>query len=122
MRFLYEIYPPPRKQIVWEMLPPPQPLSKLGLLFEPRSHEEVVFPFSKLHEKVGFPYITLLQATYPDIYALDIDRAVKRIEVEVYASQFNHDPKGCDFIVCWENDLETKPEDWPEIIQLKDHL
>ena len=123
MRFLYETFPPPREKIVWgKPLPPPQPLNKLGLLFEPQTHEEMMFLFSKLHEKAGFPYITKIQAAYPDVYALDNDRTVKRIEIETYASQFDHDPKGCEYIVCWENDLESVPEDWPEIIQLKDYL
>lgn len=122
-RFLYETYPPPKEKISWGLPKPPEPLNKLGLLFEPRSHDEVMFLFSKMHEKIGFPYITKIHTAYPDVLALDNDRTVKRIEIETFASQFEgHDPKGCDFIVCWENDLETVPEDWPEIIQLKDYL
>ena len=120
-RFLYEMYPPPLT------LPPkeeqPKPLSELGLMFEPQSHEEVMFLFSKLHEKIGFPYITKIQKEYPDVFALDDNRKIIRMEIETYASQFEgHDPKGCDVIVCWENDLERVPEGWPEIIQLKDYL
>jgi len=121
-RFLYETYPPPKEKISWGLPKPPEPLNKLGLLFEPRSHDEVMFLFSKMHEKIGFPYITKIHTAYPDVLALDNDRTVKRIEIETFASQFDHNPKGCDFIVCWENDLETVPEDWPEIIQLKDYL
>jgi hypothetical protein len=123
MRFLYEMFPPSREKIQWgKPAPAPQPLNKLGLLFEPQTHEEMIFLFSKTHEKIGFPYVTKIQAAYPDVFALDNDRTMKRIEIETFASQFDHDPKGCDFIVCWENDLETVPEDWPEIIQLKDYL
>ena len=81
-----------------------------------------MFLFSKLHEKIGFFYITKIQKEYPDIYAINSERAIKRLEIETYASQFNHDPKGCDFIVCWENDLEERQDDWPEIIQLKDYI
>ena len=121
-RFLYEMFPPPREKIAWGKPTEPQPLNKLGLLFEPQTHEEMMFLFSKIHEKIGFPYITKIQAAYPDVFALDNDRTVKRVEIETFASQFDHDPKGCDFIVCWENDLETVPEDWPEIIPLKDYL
>lgn len=81
MRFLYEMFPPPREKIVWgKPAPAPQPLNKLGLLFEPQTHEEMMFLFSKLHEKIGFPYITKIQAAYPDVYALDNDRTVKRID------------------------------------------
>lgn len=122
MRFLYEIYPPPRQPPPPGRPAQPQPLNKLGLLFEPQTHEEMMFLFSKMHEKIGFPYITKIHTAYPDVLALDNNRTVKRIEIETFASQFNHDPKGCDFIVCWENNLETVPEDWPEIIQLKDYL
>jgi hypothetical protein len=123
-RFLYDMYPPPRPSPPPEGKPSePKPLSELGLLFEPQSHDEVMFLFSKLHEKIGFPYITKIQATYPDVFALDNDRMIKRIEIETYASQFEgHDPKSCDFIVCWENDLEEDRKGWPEIIQLKDYL
>lgn len=122
MWFLYEMFPPPREKIAWGRPAEPEPLNKMGLLFGPQTHEEMMFLFSKMHEKIGFPYITKIQGAYPDVFALDNDRTVKRIEIETFASQFDHDPKGCDFIVCWENDLETVPEDWPEIIQLKDYL
>lgn len=121
-RFLYEMYPPPREPGRWGKTIQSKPLTNLGLLFEPQTHEEVMFLFSKMHEKIGFPYITKIQEPYPDVLALDNDRTVRKIEIETLASQFNHDPKGCDFIVCWENDLETVPEDWPEVIQLKDFL
>jgi len=53
---------------------------------------------------------------------MDKERDIKKIEFEVRASGFiehGHDRKGCDFIVCWENDLESN-EDLPQIIQLKD--
>jgi len=122
MRFLYETYPPPRVAEPERPTKPPEPLNSLGLLFSPISHEEVMFLFSKMHAKIGFPYITRIQAGYPDVEALDNDRSIKRIEIEIYTSRFNHDPKGCDIIVCWENDLEEIPDDWPEIIQLKDYL
>ena len=123
MWFLYEMFPPPREKILGGRPAQPEPLNKLGLLFEPQTHEEMMFLFSKTHEKIGFPYITKIQAAYPDVFALDNDRTVKRIEIETFASQFEgHDPKGCDIIVCWENDLEEVPEDWPEIIQLKDYI
>lgn len=122
-RFLYEMYPPPKEKIQWEKPAPPEPLNKLGLLFAPLTHEEMMFIFSKIHEKIGFPYIIKIQTAYPDVVALDNDRTMKRIEIETFASQFKgHDPKDCDVIVCWENDLTEIPKDWPEIIQLKDYI
>ncbi len=122
MRFLYEMYPPPRDKISWVKPIIPQPLSGVGLLFSPQTHEEMVFLFAKMHDKIGFPYITRVQTAYPDVFVLDQDRKIKGVEIEVIASQFDHDPKKCDVIVCWENDLDTVPEDWPEIIQLKDYM
>jgi len=124
MRFLYEMYPPQKRStfITQRISAPPEPLNKLGLLFRPQSHDEMMFLFSKLHTKIGFPYITKIQAAYPDVETLDNNRTIKKIEIETYTSQFNHDPKDCDIIVCWENDLEEIPKNWPEIIQLKDYL
>ncbi|MHA1665617.1 MAG: hypothetical protein ACTSVW_07285 [Candidatus Njordarchaeales archaeon] len=121
MKFLYKKYPPPPPQYP-KNRPTPEPLNKLGLLFSPTSHDEVMFLFAKLHVKMGFPYIIKIQAEYPDVLVMDNDRSIKRIEIETYASQFNHDPKGCDIIICWENDLPEIPNNWPEIIQLKDYL
>ncbi len=121
-RFLYTKYPPP-KIVISGKPSETKPLNELGLLFEPYYHDEVIFLFSKLHEKVGFPYIIRIQTEYPDIQAIDSERETKTLEIETYASQFSgHDPKDCDFIVCWENDLNEVPEDWPKIIQLKDYL
>jgi len=121
MRFLYDMFPPPKEKNLWGKPAQPEPLNELGLLFEPQSHDEMMFLFSKVHKKVGFPYITKIQKDYPDVFALDNDRTMKRIEIETYASQFEgHEPKGCDAIVCWENDLDIVPENWPKIIALKD--
>jgi len=121
-RFLYETYPPPREPGKWGTPRQPKPLNELGLLFEPQSHEEVMFLFSKLHEKIGFPYITKIQKEFPDVFAIDNDRVVRTIEIETYSSQFDHPPEGCNFIVCWENDTEPIPEGWPKVIQLKDYI
>lgn len=121
-RFLYEMYTPPSYAQISEEDFIPKPLNALGLLFEPKSHDEVIFLFSKLHIELNFPYITKIQRDYPDIFVLDDNREIKKIEIETYASQFNHDPNGCDYIVCWENDLDEVMDDWPEIIQLKDFI
>ena len=122
-RFLYTVFPQPKITIIGGKPVKSKPLNELGLLFEPYFHDEIIFLFSKLHEKVGFPYIIRIQTDYPDILAIDTERKQVTIEIETYASQFKgHDPKGCDYIVCWENDLNEIIEDWPKIIQLKDYL
>ena len=123
MRFLYIEYTPPKppKSNIGAQIKPIS-TTKFGLLYEPKSHDETLFLFSKLHEHMGFPYIMKIQKEYPDVFAIDENRNQKRIEIETWASQFDHSPEGCDYIVCWENDLETIPDDWPEIIQIKDYL
>jgi len=122
-RFLHNMYPLSEKERTREQEPvSPDQLRGYGLLFTPVMHEEVVFLFSKLHEKIGFPLIMKIQQAFPDVYAIDASRKPKRIEIETLASQFDHNPADCDVIVCWENDLEQKPEGWPEVIQLRDYL
>lgn len=98
------------------------PLNRWGLLFAPRNHEETMYMFSVLHKDLGFPYILQLGTPYPDVTAINEKGETKRIEIELFASQFDHDPKGCDYIVCWENDFPEKPLNYPEIIALKDYL
>lgn len=98
------------------------PLNKWGLLFQPRNHEEIMYLFSMLHREIGFPYIISMGQPYPDVIAINSKGETKRIEIELFASQFDHDPKGCDYIVSWENDLEEKATDLPEIIALRDYL
>jgi hypothetical protein len=120
-RFLYDQFPPQR-------IPPPtkiiKPLHPLGILFEPEYEQEVVYLFSVFHRELGFPYIIKIRNEFPDALVMDKKREVKGIEFEVRASDFiqhKHDKKGCDFIVCWENDLEGN-EDLPPIIALKDFV
>lgn len=52
-----------------------------------------------------------------------------RIEFEHKSSNFDHDPKGCDIIVCWEDNLSQKQKgemdiikNGIEIISLKDKI
>jgi hypothetical protein len=119
--FLYDTFPP-------ERIPSPSksvvPLHPLGILFEPEYEQEVVYLFSAFHRELDFPYIIKIRNEFPDAIVMDKKKDVKRIEFEVRASDFiqhKHDKKGCDFIVCWENDLE-KREDLPSIISLKDFI
>lgn len=124
--FLYKSFPPPRELYG---VPPPReerlrPLGATRLLFEPTYHEEVIAMFSIFHRELGFPYIVRIRPYYPDAQVIDEDGEMKDVEFELRSSYFRgHDPKLCDFIVCWEDDLgEKAPEDWPEIISLKEKL
>jgi hypothetical protein len=116
-RFLYEDFstglPPGASEVTSSYGMPATPLNKWGLLFAPRTHEEVVYLFSLLHREIKFPYIVTIQEPYPDITAINDKGEIKKIEIELFASQFaGHDPKGCDYLVCWENDLDQKPADY----------
>ena len=125
-RFLYHFFgtgiPPRASEATTLSGIPIAPLNKWGLLFAPRCHEEVMYLFSILHREIGFPYIVSIGTEYPDVTAIDDKGETKKLEIEVYATQFNHDPKGCNFIICWENDMKEARKNYPEIIALKDYL
>jgi hypothetical protein len=105
-----------------------KPFSPLGLIAEPKYEQEVVFLFSKYHIKLGFPLITKIAPAFPDAEVLDDKGRQKKIEFEVFSSDFlshGHDPKGCDFILCWEDNLSEEQKlskGLPPIISLKDEL
>ena len=68
---------------------------------------EVVFLLGVLAADAG---ITLTEGSdaYPDAFLiLDSDdaRTVIRTEIEYAASNFNHDPAGCDLVLCWLADV-----------------
>lgn len=120
-KFLYEKFPPER---ITQIAKETTPLYHLGILFEPEYEQEVVYLFAIFHRELGFPYIIKIRNEFPDVWVIDKNRDKKRIEIEVKASDFilhKHDKKGCDFIVCWENDIENG-EDLPQIIALKDFI
>ena len=93
-----------------------------GCLYAPTNEQGVVFLFGAMAADLGYAVETL-GVRFPDCRAKfhlsgggwrDL-----RIELEYKASNFllhGHDPKGCDLIVCWEND-------WPEcpvpVVELK---
>lgn len=98
-------------------------LKKLGLKNIPYYHDEVVCLFGKLHKDLGFIEINEIQPKYPDAIVVDKDGKEKKIEFEVDSSDFNHDKEGCDFIVCFTNNLnEEKAIDLPPIISLEEFI
>ncbi|HSV32259.1 MAG TPA: hypothetical protein VLH40_09610 [Atribacteraceae bacterium] len=123
-RFLYETYPPQKSPALTKRAKM-EPLHSLGALFQPECEQEVVYLFSVLHRDLGFPYVLKLQTAFPDCVVINKNRETKTIEFEVIASDFihhGHPKEGCDFIVCWENDLDEPVEGMPEIISLKDYV
>lgn len=97
------------------------PINIEGLIYAPLNENGVIFLFSKLAPKLGY-IIEAIQPAFPD--AKGRRKTSKGwedvwIEFEYRASSFKvhgHDPKGCDVIVCWENDWKDSPL---EILALK---
>ena len=99
------------------------PLTMSGpLICGPTNEQGVIFLFGAMAERLGF-LVLRLQAGFPDCEAWRVvgkDRLqLVKIEIEYESRNFlrhGHDPKGCDLIVCWE-------DNWPEcpleVIELK---
>lgn len=122
-RFLYEILQPEHMAYP-AVRTESKALQSLGLLFEPRNEQELVYLFAKFHQDLGFPYIIKISSEFPDAEVMNKNRERKTIEFELFASNFKqhgHDRLKCDFIVCWEDNLQEEvPEKFPEIIAIKD--
>jgi hypothetical protein len=98
-------------------------LNRLGIKNIPDYEYDVIALFSKLHAELGFPMIVEVQNFFPDVIAEDLTGKEKKIELELYASNFDHPPNGCDYIVCWENDLDEETlKNLPKVISLKSYL
>lgn len=124
MEFLYENYPSPT---VPEPGPKPtKPLHPLGLLFEPTNEQEVIYLFALIHRQLGFPYVVKIGTLFPDAEVLDEEKKSRRVEFELFASNFithDHPKEGCDFVVCWENNLSIDAIlEGPRIISLKEKI
>ena len=78
--------------------------------YPPENELGVVFLFSRLARKLGFE-IDEIRPFYPDCIAYRDNKRV-RIEFEYRSSNFarhRHDPKKCDYIVCWVHDWPAAP-------------
>jgi hypothetical protein len=74
---------------------------------DPTDEDEVIALFSKIHQYLGFVSIKSIGRSFPDCMASKKRKEV-RIEFEEPSSMFNshgHNPKDCDLIVCWTDDL-----------------
>ena len=121
MRFLYEIFPIGKIRLKSREL---KPIISEGMLFSPTDELGVACLFSMFHKELGFPYIVGVSSrSFPDIVAIDERGNPVRIELEYRASDFivhEHPVEDCDYIVCWENDLNKEMlEKLPKVISLK---
>ena len=117
----YETTIETKEKTIFERLGPA--FGTIDLLFEPVDEMGVVYLFAKHHREIGFPFIVKLRSKYPDVVAIDMKGERKLLELEFRSSNFNHDPKGCDFIVCWIDDLDAElKKKLPKIIDLSKTL
>jgi len=80
------------------------------------THEEIVFLFARIFNTLGFDYIKVIRTSFPDCVCIK-DNAEVGIEFEIKLSGFNHpNLKKCQYIVCWQNDLDSDSALYEEII------
>lgn len=95
-----------------------------GIVYAPTNELGVVHLFGNVFEELDIK-IEEFKNTYPDCTARRfIGKGWERINIEFeYKSKnfllHNHDPNGCDLIVCWEHDW---PECPIEVIELKTEI
>ena len=95
------------------------PLDACDMIHAPTNEQGVVMLFGMLAKELKF-VVELVQTGYPDCEAKrqGADGKWRRvlIEFEFRSSNFNHDPRGCDLIVCWEHDTKENEVD---VLELK---
>lgn len=101
-----------------------------GLVYSPINEQGVVFLFGRILEDLNM-YIEEVRVKYPDCVARRYTgKGWERvyIEFEFNSSNFiqhGHDPKECNMIVCWQDDLseeDKKKLEGIEIIELKSYI
>lgn len=98
-------------------------ISIKGMAYAPTNELGVVCLFGMLARRLGF-CIESVHPHFPDCWARKGGKLL-RIEFEFSASNYkNHPAKGADYIVCWENDWETRPARFRhlKIISLKSYV
>jgi hypothetical protein len=104
-----------------------QPIDFRGLRHAPINEQGVVFLFGMIAYELGF-IVESVQTGYPDCEAKRcVNRKTQkwqrvRIEFEFRSSNFDHDPAGCDVIVCWEHDWPECPLEVVELRTIIDRL
>jgi len=94
-----------------------------GLIFAPINEQGVVFLFSKISKDLGIEIEEIKQG-FPDaIGRVKISRgyAKRSIEFEFKSSNYDHLPKKCDILICWEDDWKDCPRDI-HVIELKNTI
>lgn len=98
-----------------------------GLVYSPINEQGVVFLFGRVLEELNM-YIEEIRTKYPDCVARRYTgKGWERVYIEFEFKsgnfiQHGHDPKECNMIVCWEDDLteqDKKKLEGIEILELK---
>jgi hypothetical protein len=95
-----------------------------GLRWEPTDEQDVVLLFGRLLDHLPRPLaVENVRTGFPDCKATDSETGESIcIEFELKASHFFRDhanrTEKCDWIVCWTDDVETKPHQSPRVVAL----
>ncbi|MBX3387985.1 MAG: hypothetical protein KF691_00875 [Phycisphaeraceae bacterium] len=87
------------------------PLLGRAMGTEPVNEQGVVALFGEMAKELGF-VIDRIGTRFPDCVAhrkVGGEWRMVRIEFEFLSSRFDHDPEGCDLVVCWKNDWPGCP-------------
>lgn len=87
------------------------PLMGRVMATEPVNEQGVVALFGEMAKELGF-VIERIGTRFPDCVAMRNVGGVwemVRIEFEFVSSRFDHDPAGCDLVVCWKDDWKGCP-------------
>ncbi len=75
------------------------------------THEEIIFVFARIFSALGFEHVIKVRQGFPDCICYQEGKEVG-VEFEPYLSSFRihitkqDDLNSCQFIICWEDDLE----------------
>jgi len=101
------------------------PINFGSLIYEPVNEQGVVFLFGMISRALGFS-IEYIGPDFPDCEAKRYIKGRRerqqpvKIEFEYRSRDFNHVPKDCDIIVCWEDNWGS---DCPlEVIELRSEV
>lgn len=100
------------------------PLEGAALRFAPRNELGVVYLFASMAKRLGLSSVESIQPHFPDCIAYQrTGKGEKRIRIEFeYRSRsFNHDPRKCDWLVCWEDNWPNAPK-YLRIIELRKYF
>jgi hypothetical protein len=95
------------------------PLMGRSMTLEPVNEQGVVMLFGEMAKELGF-VIERVGTGFPDCIAarkVGGEWKTVRIEFEFVTSRFDHDPAGCDLVVCWEHDWKECPV---EVMELRE--